>query len=78
MRLIAVLLTLLIVGFLVQKQLGGGDVEYPDSASESTREGVPRVPTTPGQVQAFEAQMNEFVVDEAARRAAEMEAAERQ
>lgn len=74
MRLIAVLVTLLIVGLLVQKQLGGGDAEYPDSALENSREGAPRVPTNPGQLPAFEQQINEFVDDEAARRAREMEA----
>lgn len=75
MRLIAVLVTLLIVGLLVQKQLGGDNAEYPDSALESSREGTPRVPTNPGQLPAFEKQLNEFVDDEAARRASEMEAA---
>ncbi len=77
MRLIAVLVTLLIVGLLAQRQLGGGNTEYPDAAVESSREGAPRVPTSPGQVQSFEQQINEYVGDEAARRAREMEAAER-
>ncbi len=79
MRLIVVLVTLLIVGLLVQKQLGGSStVEQAGPGAQSVREGAPRVPTNPGQLQAFEEQMGDYMVDEAERRAREIEAAERQ
>ncbi len=77
MRLIVVLVALLIVGLLVQKQLGGGSaVEQEGQSAQDAREAAPRVPTNPGQLRAFEEQMSDYVVDEAERRATQIEEAE--
>lgn len=67
------LLSLLIVGLLVYRQLEGGP--SPTAGEAGERVGAPRVPTNPDQLPAFERQMNEYVDDQAAERARAIEEA---
>jgi len=78
MRLIVLLIAVLVVGMLVYKQLGqvSPTAEAP-TVSNKTSE-VPRVPTTVQEVKPFETQINDFVQDEAARRAQMIDEAEAQ
>ena len=62
MRLVAVLLALLIVGFLVKNQLQGPAA--PAAPAESSPPPVietPRVPTTPGGLPQFEQDVDQFI-----------------
>ena len=77
MRLIALLLSLLILGLLVYRQLQGGPGRDAPAERNGERAGAPRVPTTPSQLPAFEQQMNDYADEQAAQRAAAIEAAER-
>lgn len=75
MRLIVVLLSLLIVGLLVYRQLEGNPPRTGGKAGESERVGAPRIPTNPDQLPAFEQQVNDYVEDQAAERARAVEEA---
>ena len=75
MRFLSLIITILIIGVLAYKQLGKESSE--DSTSvNSTSLDVPKVPTKPNEVQAFEKQINDFVnatAKETARRVEEAE-----
>ncbi|MAL96168.1 MAG: hypothetical protein CME40_13915 [Haliea sp.] len=77
MRLIAVLLSLLIVGLLVYRQLQGTPGVDSTVDPEAERTAAPRVPTAPKHLPAFEQQMQDAVEEQAAQRAAAVDAAER-
>lgn len=76
MRMIAILAALLIVGLLIYKQMGTASAkqEVPTVSGSDT----PQVPTDPKDVKQFETQMNDYMKDEAAKRAAAIEKAESQ
>ena len=78
MRLLAILITLLIIGFLLQQQLGGdtdntGSAGSAQSLSDSK---PPKVPSKPEDLEQFNLQMDSYLQQEAAKRAAEIEQAE--
>lgn len=76
MRMVALLLALLVVGFLVARQLDGGapaQVQKPEAISDVA---VPAVPTRPQDVPGFERQVEGYVNDLAAERAKQLEQAE--
>ena len=74
MRIISLLIALLIIGFLVKKQLDSNSstTEYEDIISNENIT-VPKVPTAPNDVQKFEKDMNEFILNAADQRAKEVE-----
>jgi len=76
MRMVVLLLTLLVVGLLVARQLGGGSpvqVQKPEAISDVA---VPVVPTRPQDVPKFEQQVEGYVNDLAAERAKQLEQTE--
>ena len=76
MRVISLLIALLVIGFLVKKQLDSNSLstEYEDIISNENIT-VPKVPTAPKDVQKFEKDMNEFILNAADQRAKEVEKA---
>lgn len=69
MRLIAILLALLIVGFLAYKQVeprSGNQTQEAQGVSDSN---APKVPVKPNEVEQFGVQMNDYMKEEAAKRA---------
>ncbi len=74
MRIISLLIALLIIGFLVNKQLDSNSSsrEYEDIISNENIT-VPKVPTAPNGIQKFEKDMNEFMLNAADQRAKELE-----
>ncbi len=69
MRLIGLLMALLVVGWLVYGQL---NLSVPPTVV-SDDNGAPRVPTTPQQLEQFDQDINQFVIDSAAERARKIE-----
>ncbi|HET8705723.1 MAG TPA: hypothetical protein VFM46_05405 [Pseudomonadales bacterium] len=72
MRMIVVLIALLIVGLLINKQIEKSETNAKASA-ENTAINVPKVPTKPQDVQAFSKDMNQFVEGAAAEQKKEIE-----
>ncbi|MFT7184904.1 MAG: hypothetical protein ACI84K_000271 [Pseudohongiellaceae bacterium] len=74
MKFISLLLALLIVGFLVKKQLNSSapSSEINDIVNEVDLL-VPEVPTAPKNIQKFEEDINEFMSDAADQRKREVE-----
>jgi hypothetical protein len=68
MRAIALLAVLLVVGFLVYRQLGPVATPGHDSGSSAAGVETPAVPTTANDLQRFDREMNDFVRDAAADR----------
>ncbi|MFT6266782.1 MAG: hypothetical protein ACJAWS_002946 [Oleiphilaceae bacterium] len=70
MKFISLLIALLIIGFLVKKQLdpSSSNTEYEDMISNESI-AVPKVPTVPKEVQKFEKDINQFMLDAADQRA---------
>lgn len=75
MRLIAILMALLIVGFLTYKQMGGGSNTQLQQVQNMIGDHAPKVPTSVNEVKQFASDMNDYVKDEAAKRAEEIEKA---
>lgn len=73
MKFISLLIALLIVGFLIKKQLNPSptNAELKDAFS-SENVTIPNVPTHPNDVQKFEHDINEFMLDSADGRASEI------
>lgn len=78
MRLIAIMLALLIVGFLVNKQLGPRSDKNMEEAQAVSDPNAPKVPTNPVEGNQFGAQMDDYMKKEAEKRAAAIEEAESQ
>ena len=78
MRLIVMLIALLIVGFLIYKQMGSGSVQPPKEAQAIAGSNAPKVPTNPNELNQFGTQMNEYMNKVAEDRAAAIEKAESQ
>lgn len=76
MRLILLLVVVLVIGVLAVRQLGGGDNDKVQMATQVERTNAPQVPTKARDVKRFETQMNDFVMDNAAKRARQIEEAE--
>jgi hypothetical protein len=75
-RIIATLLALLIVGFLIYKQLGSGSVQQKQETHAVSGMGVPQVPTNPNEIEQFGTQMDSYMKEEAEKRAAAIKDAE--
>lgn len=75
MRLVILLIAVLLVGLLVYKQIGPGAVEPSETVDALSSPDAPQVPTTPQQVKEFGVQMNEYMNEEAEKRAAAIEKA---
>jgi hypothetical protein len=73
MRLILLLVVVLILGVLAVRQLGGGDNGKVQVATQAESTDAPQVPTNARDVKRFETQMNDFVLDNAAQRARQIE-----
>lgn len=71
MKMVGMLLALLIVGWLLYSQLGLLSPS-PQAVNEDANN-APRVPATPQQLDAFEADINQFVIDSADERARQIE-----
>lgn len=78
MRLIAILLALLIVGFLVNKQMEPRADKNMGEAQAVSGPNAPKVPTNPNEGNQFGEQMDDYMKNEAAKRAEAIEAAESQ
>lgn len=78
MRLIAVMLALLIVGFLVNKQMAPRSDKTMEEAKAISDPKAPKVPTNPGESNQFGTQMDDYMKKEAEKRAAAIEEAESQ
>lgn len=74
MKLILLLIALLIVGLLVNKQLSSSapSTRY-DGVAGSEDVTVPKIPTVPEGVHKFEKDMNELIMDSADKRAKQLE-----
>tara|TARA_R110001592_G_scaffold321037_1_gene599362 strand:+ start:103236 stop:103472 length:237 start_codon:yes stop_codon:yes gene_type:complete len=75
-RIIATLLALIIVGFLISKQLGSGSVQQKQETHAVSDLGAPKVPANPNEVKQFGTQMNSYMKEESEKRAAAIEDAE--
>lgn len=75
MKMISLLLTLAIVGFVVYKQLGGGSQSVPlaEDPAVAAGEKPPRVPNNPSQLGQFDAAMDGFMEQQSRQRAEDME-----
>ena len=74
MKLISLLIALLIIGFLVNKQLNSSSsLKEHDDISDNKNISTPKVPTSPKDVKKFEKEMNDFMQDAAAQKAKRME-----
>jgi len=67
------LIALLIIGLLIHKQMGPGAATGVDQAQIPLEKNAPRVPTNPNDLKKFETQMNDYVKEEAAKRADKLE-----
>ncbi len=75
MKMISLLLTLGIIGFLVWKQLGGESATVPvtqDGAATGTA--PPRISGNPADVPAFDAAMDDYLDQQSSQRRAEIDA----
>ena len=68
MRLIGLLAVLLVIGFLVYRQIGPDSTPRQDPSSAGVDGDTPRVPTTANDLQRFDDEMNRFIRDAAADR----------
>jgi hypothetical protein len=66
MKLISLLIVLLLIGFLVKKQLdsGSSSTEY-DEIIESKNLSTPKVPSSPKGVKKFDVEINDFMKESA-------------
>jgi len=70
MRFIGLLLALLLVAFLINKQLGSGDPNNrTDALLQEQDPGAPKVPTNPGEVEQFGEDMQQYLDEQAQKRA---------
>jgi hypothetical protein len=74
MRLIVLLLALLIVGFLVYRQIGVIPERSVDVPAAGSGPEAPRVPQRPQDLPAFERQMDQFMQDTADERRRQLDA----
>lgn len=70
MKMIGLLLALLVVGWLVYGQL---NLSAPSAIVTDENDTTPRVPTTPQQLEQFDQDINQFVIDSAAERTRQIE-----
>ncbi len=75
MRLISLLLAMLVILFVLYKQLGGSSESRVEHAPSGDSVGVPQVPTRPQDVPAFKDRMDDFMQDAAEERARKIEEA---
>ena len=78
MRLISMLIALLIIGFLVYKQVGKISNKKVESAAVEVESAeAPKMPTNMNEVKQFEVQINNYVKEEAAQRARKLDELDR-
>ena len=75
MRLILLLIAVLIAGLIVVRQLGDSNSPKMEGATAVESTNAPQVPTNVRDVKQFESQMNDFVMDNAAKRNREIDEA---
>ncbi|WP_432695995.1 hypothetical protein ACQUQP_15820 [Marinobacterium sp. YM272] len=75
MRLVILLIAVLLVGLLVYKQISPRAVQQSEEIKELSSSGAPQVPTNPEDVKEFRTQINEYINEEAEKRAAALEKA---
>jgi hypothetical protein len=75
MRLILLLVVVLIAGLIVVRQLGESNSSKTEGATAVESTNAPQVPTNVRDVKQFDTQMNDFVMDNAAKRNREIEEA---
>ncbi len=74
MRLIVLVIVLALIGFLVNKQLNSSSAQKQlESAIGEQGIDVPKVPSSPEDLKKFEKDLNNFVKNDAKRRAKELE-----
>lgn len=76
MKLIGILIALLILGLVVYKQIEPDTRAHHELPKDVQHLDVPKVPTKPDQVEQFGQDMNAYMQDEGAKRAAALEDAE--
>jgi Flp pilus assembly protein CpaB len=75
MRLIILLVALLVVGLLVNRQISNGTQHNVKSPAEKVGSDAPKIPVKPQDVQQFEEDMNKFIKDEASEQAEKIDQA---
>lgn len=70
MKIISLLIVLLIVGWMLYGQL---ELISPPPEAVSDNNDTPLLPTTPQQLETFDNEINQFVIDSAAERARQIE-----
>lgn len=70
MKMIGLLMTLLLGGWLVYGQL---NLSLPPAVVDDGENGASQVPTTPQQLEQFDQDINQFVIDSAVERARQIE-----
>ena len=76
MRIILLLLTLLIVGFLVKTQLDSSSLPIGyEGVTGSEGKAHPNIPSSPKDIKKFEQDINDFILDSADKRSKELEEA---
>ena len=79
MRLISLLLALLLIGFLVIKQLDSSSSNNKiEEVLKSEDINAPKVPSSPKDLREFDEDINKFIQDNADKRAEELDKLERQ
>jgi len=76
MRMVVMLVALLIIGLLIYKQISPHAAPHETKAISAAN--TPAVPTNPNDVKRFETQMNNYMTEQDAKRAAAIESAESQ
>ena len=73
MRFIVLLIALLVIGLLINRQLSKPPATSPDAVDTNTGVQVPKVPNQVSEVPKFEKDINAFMDDAAAERARQLE-----
>jgi len=75
MRIISLLITLLIIGFLINQQMSSKSSSQRSIDDFFDAQGIsaPKTPTSPEEVKIFEKEINKFMQDSALERAKELE-----
>lgn len=61
MRVITLLITILIIGFLVKQKLGSDSSSTDEKVSSPNNTTIPQVPTTPQDIGKFKNDLNKFI-----------------
>ncbi|MCE9679040.1 hypothetical protein LZP69_07590 [Shewanella sp. AS1] len=78
MRMIGMLLALLIIGYMIYQQLGGGSQMNTQTELSKDQNGAPQVPSDPKKLKQFEQDMDEFIKQQEEKRKQALEEAQKQ